>query len=424
MDTQEQAGPTAAGDDTGRHGPTAERFRTLTEARRDDGDRMIAGVASGLARHLDLDPVLVRVLLAVLTIVGGAGLILYAGCWLLLPSDSADRSLVADWFRLDANERQVRVVGLAVTAALAVLSVVGDGGWGPGLGWVGWTAFWVAVPVLGLYYVFGVLPRRRREGRTATATAAQAPPTAPGAVAATTTAPTGPADSAAPAGPAGSAGAPPATTLPPRPSVPPRPPRPPRPPWSPALLVLVAATTAIALGGLALVELLGGTDLAWPTYVATALGVVGLGLVAGAWWGNPGVLVPVALLLAAALTLGTLLPNARIGQSVERPTTAAEVERAYDFGIGELKLDLSAVDDPTALEGRTIEVHQGIGRVLVTVPDGLKVHVLSRVRAGDLKVLGAEVNGTERRLEVGDPSPTALTIDARVGLGQVEVVSR
>ncbi|MDQ6658712.1 MAG: PspC domain-containing protein [Actinomycetota bacterium] len=55
--------------------------------RRSCGDRRIAGVAGGIGRALRVDPVLIRVTFAVLTIFGGAGIALYALCWLLLPSD-------------------------------------------------------------------------------------------------------------------------------------------------------------------------------------------------------------------------------------------------------------------------------------------------------------------------------------------------
>lgn len=55
--------------------------------RRSSRDHKIAGVAGGIGRALGVDPVLIRVAFAVLTIFGGAGVALYALCWLLLPSD-------------------------------------------------------------------------------------------------------------------------------------------------------------------------------------------------------------------------------------------------------------------------------------------------------------------------------------------------
>ncbi len=54
---------------------------------RPSDDRMIAGVASGLGRHFDLDPLLFRVGFAVLALFGGSGLLLYLLLALIVPSD-------------------------------------------------------------------------------------------------------------------------------------------------------------------------------------------------------------------------------------------------------------------------------------------------------------------------------------------------
>lgn len=64
-------------------------------------DRMLAGVASGLARHLGVDVMLVRVALVVLCFVGGIGVPVYLASWLLLPEESKDggagHSIAADF---------------------------------------------------------------------------------------------------------------------------------------------------------------------------------------------------------------------------------------------------------------------------------------------------------------------------------------
>ena len=43
------------------------------------------------ARHLDIDPLILRVAFVVLAFFGGAGLLLYGACWLLVPEDGRDR---------------------------------------------------------------------------------------------------------------------------------------------------------------------------------------------------------------------------------------------------------------------------------------------------------------------------------------------
>jgi phage shock protein PspC (stress-responsive transcriptional regulator) len=69
------------------------RTRSLTR-RRDD--RMLAGVASGIAAYLGIDTLLVRIAFAVLSIIGGVGIPLYIVCWLLIPDEGATQSIATD----------------------------------------------------------------------------------------------------------------------------------------------------------------------------------------------------------------------------------------------------------------------------------------------------------------------------------------
>ena len=52
-------------------------------------DKKIGGVAGGLAAHLGVDPVLVRVGFAVSILFSGAGLLAYLAMLALVPSDDA-----------------------------------------------------------------------------------------------------------------------------------------------------------------------------------------------------------------------------------------------------------------------------------------------------------------------------------------------
>jgi phage shock protein C len=56
-------------------------------------NRMIAGVAAGLAEYLSVDVTIVRITIAVLAVFGGAGIALYIAGWLLMPNLGADRSI-------------------------------------------------------------------------------------------------------------------------------------------------------------------------------------------------------------------------------------------------------------------------------------------------------------------------------------------
>jgi len=58
-----------------------------TRLYRSRDDRMIAGVAGGLADYLGLDPSLVRIAFAVLFLAGGLGIFIYGVMWLVVPEE-------------------------------------------------------------------------------------------------------------------------------------------------------------------------------------------------------------------------------------------------------------------------------------------------------------------------------------------------
>jgi phage shock protein PspC (stress-responsive transcriptional regulator) len=62
-------------------------------------DRMLAGVASGVARYLDIDVTVVRIVLAVLAVVGGVGVPIYLAGWLLIPDEGAEQSIAAGFIQ-------------------------------------------------------------------------------------------------------------------------------------------------------------------------------------------------------------------------------------------------------------------------------------------------------------------------------------
>lgn len=50
-------------------------------------DRVLAGVASGVARHFKTDPVLIRVIFVALALVGGGGILAYIILWAIIPKE-------------------------------------------------------------------------------------------------------------------------------------------------------------------------------------------------------------------------------------------------------------------------------------------------------------------------------------------------
>ncbi len=376
------AGDTALDADPPAEGFDAQRLRTVADMQRSSDPRLVAGVCAGIARYLNVDPVLVRIVFAVLIFVGGAGVILYAAFWFLVPADDAEKSIAADWFKLDGNEERIRVGGLVVAAVLAVLVAVGDSGWGWGGG-----VPWGLIPLALLVYLFVVRPRRRREKRDAATVAALQSPvheSVRDGIRTTT------------------------YTLPPE-----------RRSW--ALTGLTLSITAIAIA-IARIIADSGDGTPWTTYVALSLGIIGGGLLISTVIGDGGPLIFLGLLLAVALGLGALLPNPRIGEQALTPTKAADVSSTYEHGVGLLELDLTDIEDPDSLLGRTIGLETGVGQTRVIIPNGLNVAVNADLVAGEIAVFDRTTNGTETRIQTPADPGRALTLTIDQKIGDIEVI--
>jgi phage shock protein PspC (stress-responsive transcriptional regulator) len=74
--------------------------------------RMLAGVAAGISQHFNVDVTIVRIVFAVLTIVGFTsiayfgglplylgGIPLYLACWLLIPEEGSEHSIASAFLR-------------------------------------------------------------------------------------------------------------------------------------------------------------------------------------------------------------------------------------------------------------------------------------------------------------------------------------
>jgi phage shock protein PspC (stress-responsive transcriptional regulator) len=74
--------------------------------RRPIQDRLLAGVAAGVARYLGVDVTVVRIVLAVLAVVGGAAVPVYLAGWLLIPEEGCEQSLASQFIQsLQARSR-------------------------------------------------------------------------------------------------------------------------------------------------------------------------------------------------------------------------------------------------------------------------------------------------------------------------------
>jgi phage shock protein PspC (stress-responsive transcriptional regulator) len=85
---------------------------------RSKSDRMIWGVAGGLAKHLNVDSTLVRVVLVLTTFAGGLGLLAYLVLAVALPEDDGTGNPVEE--RVGARFGRVLLVCILVCAGLAL----------------------------------------------------------------------------------------------------------------------------------------------------------------------------------------------------------------------------------------------------------------------------------------------------------------
>ncbi len=131
------------------HTPSIKRLE------RSANDKWLAGVCGGLGRYFDLNPAVFRLGLVVLTLLGGAGILIYLAALLVLPAEGG-QSIAAEVL---AGRRehpwQLVGLGLAVAAIAALLSRASS--W-PSIG-----AGWIVILIAGLAVLW--VSRKERRGR-------------------------------------------------------------------------------------------------------------------------------------------------------------------------------------------------------------------------------------------------------------------
>jgi len=394
---------------------SGEQMRDVSRLRRSRTDRYIAGVAGGLGRHFDVDPTVIRVVLAVLTFFGGAGVLVYGAVWLFVPEDGKDRAPI------EVGSEARRII-LLVAAVIAVSIVFGTP-------FLGDTWRWGApFPLLlvGLVAVAIFATRGQRPDRN------QPPPPWGSSPAATPQTP-----SYAPEGnPMTSTGTytdpgyqqpPPAWMPPPAPAYVP-PPRPRR--TGLVLFWPTVALIAIALGTLGIFDTSGAVPVS--AYAVLAVAITAVMLLVGAFVGRPGGLIALGLVATVALGVTSAIDSAtggdHSGETVRAtPTSAALVQDEYRIENGDLTLDLTGVTDLAALDGRDVDLRLYAGEIRVILPPGLNAEVDADLSlAGDISIDNEHLGGFDpslNRTVTGSTDPDAPTVnlDIDVRIGQITV---
>jgi phage shock protein PspC (stress-responsive transcriptional regulator) len=403
------------------------------DLRRDGDDKWLAGVCSGIASRLGVDPIVIRAVLVLLVVLGGVGITVYLIAWAFLPNNREE--IIAEKALRDGD---VLGIILLVVIGLSLIGANGLAGDSWGAGWV----WWVIVPV-GLVVW---LVTRNRDGHKARAgqpaygppPASYVPPSAPYTASYPTSYPAPPAvTAAAPAPYAAQPGTAPtdqersgalpettdpstqeypavSTTYAPAPAAtapvttppggvygpPPTPAAPrPKPPKVPRRRSGGFVATLL-VGGLALAAY-GATlsihDAAnWPgsdetVALAAALGVLGLGtLVLGLIGRRAGFTGFLAIVLALVTWTASVVPDVTFGGGIGERTwrpSATDTSVRYRLSIGSAELDLANAPDNPGTAGE-IEARVGIGELRIYIPENLTVEVRSSVGAGDISRMG------------------------------------
>ncbi len=400
----------------------ATRYGLVRPAR----GRVLAGVCAAIARATNTDPVLWRVLFAVLTLAGGVSVVVYLIAWLLIPAEGDTGSpLEALLGRGRSSTSPILVVIVGIIAALSIGSVLS----GHGTAW-----FVVAALVVGAI----MLANRGRSRTPVPPPPAGEAPTPFGAVP--------PPAFAAPADPAMGAGTDPGTGY--RPPFAPHgpyvsspypypglgaPPPPPlvKPRREPSRLGRLTLSVAVlGIGLLALIDVLVHGRVPFPAYVAIALASVGAGLLIGAWFGRARWLIALGAVLALVLAgssaagdLGSWRGSA--GDITWAPASMAELSDSYKHGVGNADLDLTQLSFDKL--DKHVSVTINAGNLHVIVPPKVDVVVHAKVNVGDANVFNTRwdgVNNPERTITDNDTDGTGpghLTLDLRLGVGDLEV---
>lgn len=411
--------------------------------RRDHRQKMLGGVCAGLGRHCEMDPVIFRIVLAVLSATGGIGLIFYGFVWLFVPYDDEEENEVRKLLTGRVDGQALAAVLFALVGCGVFLSMLNNGG-----------VLTFAVVLSLLLAGAGYWSQRRGapdpDPLAAQAAAdappeAQAPPVAAsypswwrdpivkdGSHVGGTGYLWGPED-ARDRDVAAAVNIARGTTredirgqrATPQPK-----PRGPR--WIGGWVFLLA----LLAGGL-------GTGLTWDdhtlgtslqTGLACALIVLGLGIAISAVFGRTGAgSIFLAVLTAALLAASAALPKDISTHWIRKdwtPTATAQLRKNYDLGTGVGTLDLTHLD---LAKGQTVttSAEVGVGRLKVVVPKDATVNLNVDVGVGDIQLPGDDKKdvdvepGKSKQVTLSpstaDKNGGTFDLDLHVGVGQAEV---
>jgi phage shock protein PspC (stress-responsive transcriptional regulator) len=394
-------------------------FRDMWETRpsRPRDDRMVAGVAAGIARRYDIDPVLVRVGFAVAAFTG-IGALLYIACWITFPDTPA----------VPGQPKAKNHPFVVVAAVVAIC--FGIGGLFDNLGKL-------ILPLLAVAVLLFLLHTSRSDRGPVGPRPApdpEAPTTAAAGPSFVKDLPGMPPQPTPPSwDPLGAA--PFAWDLPEPSSAEPPAPAPRKPPVTAvtlgAALLAAGVTTAIMLLTSTLTFVTG------PTVLGVALAVLGAGLVVGSFLRAGRGIIPFAVLLSL-ITWGALsAPLDRVGADGFgdldiKPVSAAQLAPSYARAAGDIELDMRRIDLGVVPGGASTPLQTrlstGAGSIKIVVPADADVTFTGSTGLGTVSYAGRQSeDGPDARMTITDlgadgvASGRPIVIDAQAVAGDVEV---
>ena len=358
---------------------------------RSSTDKVIAGVCGGLARTLGIDPVVVRVIVAVLAIFGGAGFAAYVIAWILIPSDDGSNALRDA--RVDRS--RMKQFLLVFVLAIAGISLVDSlpGRWdGAGflallvIGFIAWQAFgsdWfsrTSVQHTPDAQSAGFAVEKSQDGESVTVHT-----------------------------PAGR------TVI--------------KQERKSPLQRVVWNVIVLSLGAMIALNWADATTISARTMIIVCLTIAALGLLVSAFVGRARGLIVLGIVLVGLLALPQGVDmNQGTGNRTWIPATAIEATTAdYDLGIGDATLDLrKLVAGMQPADTAYIHAHVGLGNLKVLLPyeSTARFTLNASSSVGDITLPDQpKSSGVDHTLQtvIGTGAGPSITLDLNTSVGNLEV---
>ncbi|MGD9957543.1 MAG: PspC domain-containing protein [Candidatus Nanopelagicales bacterium] len=192
-------------------------------------------------------------------------------------------------------------------------------------------------------------------------------------------------------------------------------------------LGLVTLSAAVVVGGLFALAGALGASISGLVVAASLLLVLGIGLLVGAVRGRARWLIAPAIVMVlfvqGAAAVQNVVDNAGSGVG-DRTWTPTASESSFGLGAGEARLDLARLPAGPA----SVDVSVGAGHVIVYVPADTAVTVEASVGLGEIDLPGERpTSGADLAITQEVPATstggatTTVDLTVQVGLGQLEV---